>query len=168
MLDLCGTIQAAMTRNESKSVELQASNGTKFLIEEDDLHLVEPYNWHIDRSGYIYRHRWFDGKDKPLRLHRVIVNAPQGMDVDHVNKVRHDNRRSNLRVCTRQQNIFNSKRRSNNTTGYKGVTVKRGKYRARIRIGGKEIVLGHFQTAKEAGDAYDKAAIQHHKEFAYL
>ena len=157
-----------MTRNESKPIELQASNGAKFLIEEEDLHLVDPYNWHIDKRGYIYRHRWIDGKDKPLRLHRVIVDAPQGMDVDHINKVRHDNRRSNLRVCTRQQNIFNSKIKSNNTTGYKGVSLKRNKYRARIRIGGKEINLGCFKTAKEASEAYDAAVVHHHKEFAYL
>jgi len=159
-----------MTQTENETIELETSRGIKYLIDAQDLHLVEPYNWHMDARGYIYRHRWVNGKDRPVRLHRVLINCDKGLDVDHINGERTDNRRCNLRVCTRQQNIFNSSKRCTNTSGYKGVCYRkeRGKYRARIRIGGKEILLGHFDTAIEASNAYNKAALEYHKEFARL
>jgi hypothetical protein len=157
-----------MTQTENETMELETSRGVKYLIDAQDLHLVESYNWHLDTSGYIYRHRWSNGKDKPVRLHRIIINADKDIDVDHINGIRTDNRRCNLRACTRQQNIFNSSKRCTNTTGYKGVYLdKRNKrFRARIKINGLEIPLGYFETALEASEAYNKAASEYHKEFA--
>lgn len=99
--------------------------------------------------------------------HRVVwemVNGPipDGMEIDHINGVRTDNRLKNLRVVTRVDNMRNQKRRCDNTTGYTGVSWEKrlGKYRAGIRTEGVRRHLGIFNTAEEAHSAYLVAAQQ--------
>tara|TARA_R100000995_G_scaffold71191_1_gene39828 strand:+ start:267 stop:914 length:648 start_codon:yes stop_codon:yes gene_type:complete len=131
-------------------------------------------------------------------VHRLIMGFPEGMDVDHINGNGLDNRRENLRVCTRSQNAMNKKLRSDSTTGYKGVykckpTVHRKKYVSKktgevtyhestnyyknkpyvTRVGipgtsGKKKTVGYFATAEEAGQAYNDYVIKEFGEFAYL
>lgn len=89
-------------------------------------------------------------------------------DIDHINRNPSDNRFTNLRPATRSQNLCNVVALSSSTTGVKGVDLHKasGKYRARIRAGGRRIELGLFATLDEARDAYATAAKQHHGEFA--
>lgn len=89
-------------------------------------------------------------------------------DIDHINRVRADNRWCNLRLATRTQNSGNEGLRSNNTSGYKGVTldVRSGLWRAQIRLNGKKTNLGRFETKEEAAAAHDEAAIKSFGEFA--
>jgi hypothetical protein len=81
-----------------------------------------------------------------------------------------DNRRENLRICTNAQNIQNSKRRSDNTSGFKGVSFEKdsGKWVARVTIPGTKTQknLGRYDSAEEAGRVYDEAAKMHYGEFA--
>ena len=88
--------------------------------------------------------------------------------IDHINGIRDDNRLANLRVATRSENCRNSRKRSNNTTGYKGVWFDKrtGKFQAQIRINGKKKYLGLFLTPEEAHRAYAKAANTLHGEYA--
>lgn len=97
--------------------------------------------------------------------HRVIMEMingpiPDGMQIDHINGVRDDNRQCNLRLASHSENMRNQKRRINNTTGYTGVDwFKRdGKYRAQIKTEGLTKYLGLFDTAEEAHQAYLAAA----------
>jgi hypothetical protein len=131
-------------------------------------------------------------------VHRLIMGFPEGMDVDHINGNALDNRRENLRVCTRSQNAMNKKLRSDSTTGYKGVykckpTVQRKKYVSKktgevtyhewtnnyknkpyvTRVGipgtsGKKKTVGYFATAEEAAQAYNDYVIKEYGKFAYL
>lgn len=92
---------------------------------------------------------------------------PSG-EIDHRNGVRHDNRWRNLRASTKSQNQANARRRTDNTSGVKGVTWNktRKKWVAQIQIRGRRLSLGGFTTLEAAAEAYKKAAKEHHKEFA--
>jgi len=85
-------------------------------------------------------------------------------EVDHIDVDPSNNRWSNLRAATRQQNQANTGARS--PLGMKGVSRKRGRYRARISIDGKQVQLGTFATPEEARAAYVAAAQEHFGEFA--
>jgi|SRR5580765_96318 len=113
--------------------------------------------------------------DKRLyRAHRlawlyVYGTWPDG-ELDHKNLDRLDNRISNLRQATSGQNRANTRKQSNNTSGYKGVTRFRYgnvyKWRARINKNRTEIVLGYYDRLEEAHNAYSNAAQKFYGEFA--
>ena len=164
--------QQSTKDNECHSLDTKyiVASGVKVLVDEDDYLSLIRWRWYIDKRGYVYRHDYIDGNDRPKRMHREILAAEKGLDVDHINGSRVDNRKSNLRICTRMQNIWNSKVKSTNTSGFKGVDFvpSRGKFRARIRAGGKRINIGYFATAELAFEAYKKAAKQMHGDFCSL
>jgi hypothetical protein len=134
----------------------------QILIDRKDLKGIDLFNLRITDSGYAAI------GDK--LLHRIIMNPPKNMQVDHKNKNKLDNRRCNLRVCTHSENQMNRGKTKANSTGYKGVNRdKRGKrkiYRARIAADGKTYCLGYFEKPDEAGAAYKKAVKQRHGKFA--
>lgn len=103
-------------------------------------------------------------------MHREIVNAPTGYEVDHVNGNRLDNRRCNLRVCTCAENARNIKIRSNNTIGIQGVVKRREKLKkpfiASIQIDKTKIHLGYFSTIEEAQQSYIAASLKYHGAFS--
>jgi len=110
--------------------------------------------WHYD-GFYAARKQWNKTTKKydSLRMHAVIMNTPKGMDTDHINGDKLDNRCSNLRICTRSQNkVSSSLNRKDNTSGHKGVHFdkSRGKYMAHISVGGRMSNLGRFDDIKDA------------------
>lgn len=105
-----------------------------------------------------------------LRLHRVIMNAPPEVHVDHESRNGLDNRRSNLREATPQQNNFNQAAHRGGTSKFKGVCkpASARKFVAQIRINKINVVLGYFDGEVDAAIAYDTAARKHFGEFARL
>lgn len=99
-------------------------------------------------------------------MHRLILDVPKGAEVDHINGNGLDNRRRNLRICTRSENQWNRRLAPNNTSGFKGVYRFQGKWRAQIQSFGKKIHIGLYETRIEAARAYDEVAIKCHGDFA--
>lgn len=152
-----------------ETIILKLSNG-EAMIDYNDWCEVKGYTWRIDKRGYVVRSTRSRalGLAFTFRLHREIMKAPKGVEVDHKNGNKLDNRKSNLRFATKPQNQWNSKMRINNTSGFKGVSFEKakGKYAARIRVGSKYFRCGYFCTAIEAAAAYDAAATHYFGEFA--
>ena len=90
-----------------------------FKIDPEDLGIIKPYKW-FKGTCYPLAHIYKNGKRTSLYMAKLIMNCPEGMEVDHINGNGWDNRRQNLRLCPRQQNSMNQHRVSP-TTGFKGV-----------------------------------------------
>jgi hypothetical protein len=88
-------------------------------------------------------------------------------EIDHINGVRTDNRINNIRLATRSENEMNTKMRSDNSSGVKGVSwyASRGRWVAEIRLQGKNIWLGQFEELKDAENAIRKARPKIHDKF---
>lgn len=139
------------------------------IVDNDDFARINELSWCFS-NGYASKKT---RGNKNLFMHTLIMDCPKGMKIDHKNGDGLDNRRSNLRFCTQQQNTFNQKLSKSNTSGYKGVCYfpygKRLKrWVAKINIDGKQKHLGYFLTAKEAALAYNKGAVKYFGEFSRL
>lgn len=109
----------------------------------------------------------FVGDDRK-QLHRVLLSAGLGIEVDHINGDGLDNRSANLRLCNRAQNAKNRRVNSNSKSGIKGVRFDESKrvWEARIRCDGRRISLGRFKNKDQAAEAYRSAAMRLHGAFA--
>lgn len=118
------------------------------LIDLEDVTYVEQYSWCIRSKGYVGRVE----HGKIIQLHRVLTKCPKNKVVDHINNNKLDNRKVNLRICTFQENLFNSSKRTNNVSGVTGVGFdkKSDKWRARICIDYKNINLGFYEEKEDA------------------
>lgn len=136
--------------------------GQVVLLDDEDLARVAGFTWYVNAQGYVVslRENKRLAKLECVSLHRVILKAPKGRIVDHINGNPLDNRRSNLRLVTLSQNAQNRKRHKNNKSGVKGVIWHKGNkaWRASIMINGKAKHLGSFQDLQEAGQAYRNAS----------
>lgn len=149
--------------------EIQLTQGKVAIVDDEDYELVSKSKWYYlnNRVGYAQKCEKVDGKWVSLLMHRFIMNAPSIMQIDHINHNGLDNRRSNLRLCTKEENHLNLKLYKNSTTGIKGVHIDKTKYRAQIFKNGRKINIGNFDTIEEATQAYSDKAHELFGEFAY-
>jgi hypothetical protein len=104
-------------------------------------------------------------------MHREILNVPDGILVDHINRNGLDNRKANLRRATHSQNAWNTPTpRKTKTSRYKGVYFHKrtGIWQAAITVNARQKYLGQFENELDAANAYDQAARKYHAEFAVL
>lgn len=150
------------------SITVPISAGKFTLIDTDDYEHVTAFKWTAKRNGSRwYAHRRVlgaNGRYQHISLHRFLLDAPPGLEVDHINGDGLDNRRANLRLGTKMQNLGNQGLRSSNTSGYKGVYPIGNHWGAKL----VRQYLGFFDTAELAARAYDTAARLRYGEFARL
>lgn len=154
-------------------IKIPLPHGKFALIDDDDFENISQYKWYALKSRntfYAYRQKWMNGKTISTIMHRMILNAPNGYEVDHINFNGLDNRKCNLRIASRSQNQANRPKTWDGTSKYKGVHWHKLNKRwiVQITIEGKNINCGAYKDEIEAAIAYDRAAIQYFGEFAYL
>lgn len=136
-----------------------------FWVDRQDVEWARQFNWHLHSMGYAARVRKIKGRSQSLLFHRELLGleAGDGLEADHKNFNRLDNRRSNLRVCTHAENHQNRKPVVGAASRFRGVSLHRqsGLWRARCKLKGKEYALGYFSTEEEAGAAARRFRREH-------
>lgn len=149
------------------------TRGLEAIVDDEDFCRVAARTWQakpaLSKNGrqlgwYVQRR----DAGKTVYLHRFVLSAATGFLVDHINGDGLDNRRSNLRICSRAQNRANSVGRIG-VSGYRGVhRTKNERWYARIEIDGRARSVGVFDDPKDAARAYDAAALELFGAFAVL
>jgi hypothetical protein len=134
-------------------------------VDAADFEWLSQWTWHW-RGGYAARME----KGKVIYMHRQIMRPPKGKIVDHKNRNKLDNTRESLRNATHAENMRNRDKQRGTTSRFKGVSYckRRDKWYATILVEGKAKLLGFFVEEVEAARAYDRAAVEHYGEFAWL
>lgn len=142
------------------------------LVDDSDLPGLNRNRWYRSAKGYAARGSRHVPDMAPgtvtIWMHRQILKALPGLEVDHINGDKLDNRRCNLRLATPSENRHNARGRAN-ASGCKGVHLirKTGLWEARITAFGKRHYLGHFRSMEEARDAYNAASLKYQGNYAY-
>lgn len=151
--------------------EVRLSQGLVALVDDDDFDMVSAYSWCVRKDGnthYAVGGGVYKGVDTRRLMHRLILGVSSDAMVDHKDGNGLNCQKSNLRLCTNAQNQYNQPKRRGTTSKYKGVRLKEGKYEAQIRTNLGRKYLGRFTQEADAAEAYNKAALIYHGEFANL
>lgn len=158
---------------------IELTRGVKTLVDWEDVEFLNQWLWLLSSRGYAvrsYRYKDNSGKSRKhvLSMHRVIMERHgyeiEGLDVDHINRDRLCNIKSNLRVATRSQNLINKSISARNTSGAVGVHYRKNtnKWEAILTINSKQVVLGRFSSKEDAIKARKEGLIKYFGEYANL
>jgi len=146
------------------------------LVDDEDFQYLSQFKWCMQDKYYAKRYvssRTVNGKQscKYMQMHREIMNAPDGVQIDHINHNKLDNRKENLRFATAGQNSSNrAKRKTKSSSPFKGVSwcnrLKR--WKAGIKVKNKSIHLGYHFCPVEAAKAYNDAALKYKEGYDWL
>lgn len=145
---------------------IELTKGKYAMVDQEDFNLVKSISWCLSSHGY--------ARNTTIRtsMHRFILQPEDNQHVDHINGNTLDNRRSNLRISTREQNMWNSVKhqRGKVTSKYKGVWYRsdRKKWTSQIRANGKVYFIGDFDNEHEAALAWNNKSMKLHGEYAKL
>ena len=141
------------------------------IVDKEDFERLNRRTWSKIWSGYVVASTTVNYKRKHFLMHREILRAPRGLDVDHINGCRFDNRRCNLRLCTRSQNLCHFTRLNRrNTSGINGVSWAKNmqKWNVKIRVDGRQLDVGHYSDLQKAARVRRAAARIFHGQFASI
>lgn len=169
--------QAAATPHADSTTRLiSLTKGQFAIVDAADFEWLNQWKWCVTSDKkrhcfYAVRRTWnpLTKRNSYVLMHRLILGLTnpkiegEHRDLDGLN-----NRRSNLRACTHQQNRFNTGKRRDNKSGYKGVVWRKRerKWRAVITLNGRRFHLGDFVNIVDAANAYAKAGERLHGEFS--
>lgn len=150
--------------------EIKLTQDKVALVDDKDFKPISKHRWYYD-TGYAARKKKINnGRWVKVYMHREILKTPSGLHTDHIDGNKLNNQRCNIRVCTGNQNRYNTKKHTDNKSGYKGVSFHKvaKRFRAAIGLDRKNIHLGFFDTPEEAAVVYNKAAERLHGAFSKL
>jgi hypothetical protein len=155
---------------DGNTVRVSLTRGLFAFVDLCDIDLVSQHNWQaITTKGkhYAVRTSYADAAKKIVYMHREILGADTGSEVDHIDGDGLNNRRSNLRIASRRENVHNTKKTKRNTSGLKGVSWKGGRnpWRAQIVSDGVKYSLGCYSKKEDAFEAYCAALDMLHGRF---
>lgn len=133
--------------------QLQTSTGESVFIDDSDFEKLSKFKWYLS-NGYAI------SNEKRKKMHRIILDAKPGEIVDHVDRNKLNNTRSNLRIVSKEENIHNQKKRSNTKNRFKGVFYQKklNLWQARCRMNHRDYFLGYFASEIAAAYAYNLKA----------
>ena len=132
------------------------NKGEKFYFDLEDYDKIKDYCWHINDKGYI---KGRDKNNKHISFHRLVMGFPNNMQIDHIDHNKSNNKKSNLRIVTPQQNCYNRTPKTNNT----GVYKVKNRWKAKI----KDIYLGSYNNIDDAIKARKDAETKYFGEYKY-
>lgn len=160
---------------ENNICHIPLHDGSVALCDEDRMPEVNIRSWTKSTGKKNRMYAKAKINNKTVEMHRYLYpDCPDGMQIDHINGNRLDNRSCNLRFCSQKDNIRNQKIRVNNTSGFKGVCIQKklkispfcAYIYSSINKKIKRTYLGLFKTAEEAAKRYDEECVKRHGEFA--
>lgn len=156
-----------------KTIKLSDAD-VEVMVDDDWYDLLIKYDWQLStRRGRSYARAYMgcvDGRPVMKLMHSLIVPSEPGYETHHKDNNTFNNQSDNLISLTRSQHGATRTKYKCNTTGFKGVTVRkeRGTFRAQIRFQGRLIIIGTYKTAEEAARAYNTTARRLFGEHAEL
>lgn len=146
--------------------EIKLSQGKITLVDDEDFDRVNQFKWYAEKKPNSFYARRKDKERKSVYMHRFILNTKN--EVDHKNHDGLDNRKTNLRKCSKSENQRNKSPKKNGSSKYLGVHFVKNRNKWRAGIGFPNKFLGEYKTEEEAAIAYNNAARKLHGEFANL
>lgn len=162
--------------------KIPLTQGLYALVDDKDFERVNQYKWYALKHGrtfYAVRHLTLRSAKESretglprqalVRMHRFIMNAPDGVEVDHKDHNGLNNQIINLRFCMHEQNVLNQLPQVGKSSQYRGIywNKQKGKWVTLIGYNEKRIYLGAFNAEEDAARAYDAKAKELFGEFAY-
>ena len=152
-------------------IKIPLTQGKFALVDEADARFIINKKWYAARSRYTYYAyrgtRTEAGGRATMLMHRLILGLKKGEQADHINGNGLDNRRCNLRKCTRAENMRNW-HKVWGSSKYKGVAWYKAynKWEVRIKTERREVHLGYYENEKEAAKIYNEAVREWYGQFA--
>lgn len=154
---------------EGDIARVPLTHGYEAVIDAIDANDVGRHNWCVaieNNNRYAVTNIRDGNRVRKVRLHRFIMRPPADAEIDHEDQNGLNCRRINLRIATKSQNQFNRSKAAHNKSGYKGVDLWYGKWRAQISANGVRKTIGLFDDPEQAHAAYCEEAVKLHGQFA--
>ena len=150
--------------------KIKLTQGQVALVDNEDYECLNKLKWYTMNNRNKIIPVCFENGIMKKMSRLIMYPIPDDLQIDHINGDPSDNRRSNLRLCTNQQNAQNRGAQANNKSGYKGVSWHKHskKWQSQIKANDKVIPLGYFDDPIDAAKTYNEAAIKYHGEFARI